>query len=396
MDSQEEPVSEFWKWANTDRQREVLEAWEAAGRNSVLASQALGVGASNIRTQVARIRARAARQGYAPEHDIRHPSPDGYLVKGNSRLYDKEGNLILHWVKDQIDHEQQREILEGAFAGLAGELSRVPEIPLEVESTPVALCNFYPITDYHLGMLSWERETGEKWDLEIAEEMLVAAFRKMVQRSPSAQKCVIAQMGDYLHSDSLEPVTPTAKHVLDQDSRYAKLAEVACRALRVVIEEALRRHEEVHLILAEGNHDLIGSVWLRVMFAALYEKNPRLTVDQSVLPFYVMEHGETMIGVHHGHLKGITGKSGSDLALIFADMPEWGRTKYRYIHTGHLHSGKEDEVTGAVLMQHPTIAARDAYAARHGWKSMRRMSAIHYHSKWGEDGRAVVTPASLL
>ena len=393
---QAETVSEFHRWANTERQREVLAAWESAGRNVIATARALEVDRATVYTTLTRIRNRAARQGYSPENDIHHPAPDGYLVKGNSRLYDKEGKLILHWVKDAVDHEQQREILQGAFAAMAEDLPRVPEIPLEASSTPVALCNFYPITDYHLGMLSWARETGEKWDLVEAERVLMAAFRKMVQRSPAAQSCIIAQMGDFLHSDSLEPVTPTGKNVLDQDTRYQKLAEVAVRCLRTVVEEALKKHEQVHLILAEGNHDLAGSVWLRVMFSALYERNPRVSVDTSVLPYYVRKFGDTMIGVHHGHMKGIDGKSGADLALIFADMPEWGQTKYRYIHTGHKHDGKELPVHGAQLIQHPTMASRDAYAARHGWKHIRRMSAIHYHQKWGEDGRVVITPAQLV
>jgi hypothetical protein len=44
------------------------------------------------------------------------------------------------------------------------------------------------------------------------------------------------------------------------------------------------------------------------------------------------------------------------------------------------------------VVQHSTLAARDAYAARGGWMSERTIKAITYHSKYGEVGRITVTP----
>ena len=44
------------------------------------------------------------------------------------------------------------------------------------------------------------------------------------------------------------------------------------------------------------------------------------------------------------------------------------------------------------VVQHSTIVARDAYAARGGWMSERTMKAITYHSIFGEVGRITVTP----
>jgi hypothetical protein len=73
------------------------------------------------------------------------------------------------------------------------------------------------------------------------------------------------------------------------------------RAIRQLVAFALDRHERVHLIIAEGNHDESGSVWLRQMFSALYEGEPRASVDTSALPFYTFLWGDTFLGFHHGH-----------------------------------------------------------------------------------------------
>jgi hypothetical protein len=142
----------------------------------------------------------------------------------------------------------------------------------------------------------------------------------------------------------------------------------------------------------EGNHDEAGSVWLRHMLAALYEDEPRLTVNDSELPFYVSQWGEVMIGFHHGHKV-----KNEQLPLLFAaQFPKmWGETTKRAIHCGHRHHVDEKEYNGVTVVQHPTLAARDAYAARGGWIADRAIQAITYHRKFGQVGRVYVCPEML-
>ena len=113
----------------------------------------------------------------------------------------------------------------------------------------------------------------------------------------------------------------------------------------------------------------------------------------SELPYYVHVHGETMLAFHHGHLS-----KNSQLPLLFAAQypREWGKTIKRYCHTGHRHHVEEKEHSGMTVVQHSTIAARDAYAARGGWVSERKMRAITYHAQHGETSTVTVTPEMLL
>ena len=200
---------------------------------------------------------------------------------------------------------------------------------------------------------------------------------------------VVAQLGDFLHADNINPVTPTSGHLLDADGRYSKVVQVAIRILRQVIKTALAKHKTVVVLMAEGNHDLSSSIWLREMFKAVYEKEPRVQVIDTPLPYYVLQHGSTMLSWHHGHLK-----KNDQLPLLFAaQFPEvWGKTTKRYVHTGHRHHIEEKEHSGMTVVQHPTLAARDAYAARGGWIAERRAVAITYHQKFGEVSRVSVSP----
>jgi hypothetical protein len=129
------------------------------------------------------------------------------------------------------------------------------------------------------------------------------------------------------------------------------------------------------------------------MFAALYENEPRVTVDDSELPYYVYQHGETMLGFHHGHIKKPDQLPGM-FAAQFAKT--WGQTTRRYVHCGHRHHSYENEKDGMVITQHPTLAGRDAYAARSGWHSERRARCITYHKSFGRVASNDVTPEMLL
>jgi len=198
--------------------------------------------------------------------------------------------------------------------------------------------------------------------------------------------------GDFLHWDGLLAVTPSHGHVLDADSRFGKVVDVAIRLIRALVAKALSKHEQVTLLVCEGNHDLASSLWLRKLFAALYENETRVQVHNSELPYYAIEWGVQMLGFHHGHLK-----KNDQLPVLFAAQfrPMWGRCSKVSIHTGHRHHKEIKEHPGAEVVQHPTLAARDAYAARGGWWSERSITAITYSRLWGEVGSVTVTPEML-
>jgi hypothetical protein len=373
----------------TDRQAQIIDAinehdsWRYAAK-------ALGVHEGTINSAMRAVRKKAAIQGYAPEADMHVVIPSPFVVKGTSTLY-KDGVPKLQWVKTRLDDQLKEDAIRAAYDSMADELPRLSPIPKPIIAHE-KLCNLYTITDFHLGMLSNEKESGADWDLKIAEKLLVDCFEQMIVSTPHASVAFINQLGDFLHSDGIMPVTPTSGHIVDQDGRFAKIVTVALRVLRRVIDIALMRHEKVVVLMAEGNHDITSSIWLRVMFKALYENEPRVQVIDSDLPYYHYQHGQTMLAFHHGHLS-----KNDSLPLLFASQfPKvWGNTTKRYCHTGHRHHVEEKEHSGMKVIQHATLSARDAYASRGGWLSEREATAITYHSEFGQVARTTVTPEML-
>lgn len=372
------------------RQLEYIEAFEKHG-NLHAVSRALKVARSSVQESMKRLKAKAAAQGYSPAHDMTRTVPDGFKVKGVSTYYDREGKPAGQWVKSSADQERQAELMRAAFQAMAEELPR-----LEPRTAPLLtnsnLLNCYVMTDCHMGMLAWHKEGGADWDLKISEATLTGCFEHMVKTSPRAAVGLVAQLGDFLHADGLIPITPTSGHVLDADGRFSKVVQASIRVLRRLVDFALDHHGQVVVLMAEGNHDMSSSVWLRAMFRALYEREPRVHVIDSELPYYCHQHGATMLAFHHGHLHKNDG-----LPILFASQFPliWGTTSKRYAHTGHRHHHEEKEHSGMTVIQHPTLAARDAYASRGGWIAERQATATTYHARFGLVARNTVTPEML-
>lgn len=377
---------ELRQWASP-RQIEFIDAVNELGGVRAAAAR-LGVHHSTIQDSLRNLARTAAKAGYSPDHDMKRPVPDGFQVKGVSTYYDKDGNAAGQWVKSSIDSERQKELFRAAAEALAEELPRLAPLP-RPPACREDLLNFYPYTDYHMGMLAWAKEAGEDWDIRIAEKLLVASFEAMIQAAPPAKTAMLGFMGDFLHYDSLEAVTPAHKNLLDADGRFSKMVAASIRVKRRIIDIALLKHEFVVIVEAEGNHDPASAVWLRLMFQALYENEPRVSVNASELPYYAHQFGKTMLVIHHGHLS-----KNNSLPLLFAAMypAMWGSTTKRYCHTGHLHHAEEKEHAGMKVMQLPTLSAKDSWAARKGYLSEREVTAFTYHSEFGLVARNIVTP----
>jgi hypothetical protein len=371
----------------TEREREYYLAVIKHGSNRK-AAEALGCARRSVDKGMQLIRAKAARQGYSPEHDLIRPAPDGFHLHGASTYYKQTETTPAQWVKVNIDQQRQQELMKEFIAGMCEEIPQTPAIEHSGKVCNSDLLNCYVITDYHLGALSWAPETGADWDLEIAEATLVEWFRQAIEQSPDAKTAVFAQISDFLHFDSFDAVTPASKHLLDAAGRFPNLVRVAIRVLRRVIAMLLAKHEAVHLIMADANHDPTSQVWIREFFYVMYELEPRITVDTSPSPYNAYEFGKVALFTHHGHKR----KPGNVSEVFVAKFREmFGRTKFAYAHMGHMHHVDMKENNLMIVEQHRTLAAPDAYSARGGYIAGRDAKVITYHRSYGEVGRLTIS-----
>jgi len=373
------------EFCETDRQREIIEL-RRQGLSVRQVSERVGIAGRNVQSACSRVRAAAARQGYSPEHDMHHTVPDGYRVKGTSTLY-KDGEPTIQWVKSDIDNERQMQLMREAIEALTEEIKPEPKVD-KPKVKKSELCNMYVITDYHAGLLAWHEETGADWDLQIAEDTLVKWFAQAIEQSPQADVAVFAQLGDFLHFDSLEAVTPASRHILDADSRFQKLVRTTIRVIRRVIRMLLDKYPSVHVKWCDANHDPASSAWMREFLVALYDNEPRIEVDNTADTYYCFEWGKTALFFHHGHKRKVANVD-SVFAAKFREV--FGRTEHAYAHMGHYHSIDVKETNLMLVTQHRTLAAPDAYASRGGWMSGREAQVITYHKEFGQVGSQTIS-----
>lgn len=383
---------ELVHYAKTDRQIKVIQTVVEKGGNISATARELGIQRHHVKDVLRIVRKYAALQGYAPEHGIKHTLPDHLMLKGTSVLVDeRSGETVLQWYKSTADLKKLNEVITEAVQAMAAEIPPEKAV-LPPKHSLDDLMSVYVLTDYHIGVNIWGREAGADWNLQAAEDALYNWIDTAIGMVPPSRTAVFAQLGDFLHWDGLVAVTPAHHHVLDADTRFQKMIGVAVRAIRRVIRSMLSHHEEVIILMAEGNHDPASSAWLRVMMEALYEEEPRVRVITDPLPYYHVEHGSTSIFFHHGHLRKPKNVAES-LAAQFREV--FGRTKYSYAHLGHQHHVDVKESPLMVVEQHQTLAPRDSYSARQGHHAQRSAQIITYHKDQGEVGRVRIPSIAL-
>jgi hypothetical protein len=312
--------------------------------------------------------------------------PEGHVVKGVSVLVDADGRTRQQWIKTREDGSPT---LAAALKAALENYEPAPLVP-PPSYTNGDLLTVYPIADLHLGMFSWAKETGADYDLKIAAELLRSSMNSLVARSAQSKVAVVLDLGDYFHADNSRNQTAKSGNPLDVDSRYAKVVQLGFELVIQCIELALQKHDFVEYRKTPGNHDDESSLMLSVAVAAHFRANERVTVDTSPSRFYMRQHGSCMITATHGDML----RMGDMAGYVAANWPEaWGKTRFRYGYTGHIHNEKAlsvNSLRGLRAESFNTLAAKDAWHAGEGYQSPRNMVSITLHKDRGEVDRFTV------
>ncbi len=385
----------IWEWDRLPAEAEDLLCSEQQrtvfrllrkGLSQPEAASYLGVSTNAVKHMIARMKTRLMRAGCDPEHDYQMTAPPPYdlVNKTVHRRRNKEtGQLEVEqiWDKPKLDQQHIVEAYKDSLAAICQEGVKPFKPNKRKPRSDADYVSDYTLTDFHLGMYAWLEETGNDWDMRIAETVWLNAIADMMDAAKPSKTAIFTQLGDFMHWDGIFAVTPMSKHVLDADTRFHKLARTAAGICVKAVEMLLRKHQKVHVICAEGNHDMASSIWLTCILDMMFQNEPRVTVDKSAFPYYMYRFHNVFLGKHHGHLKKM-----AQLVTLFSTEPrfkkDFGECEHCYIHTGHLHYEKvvREDIGGIIVEQHPTLAARDAYAAR-GFLFSQRGAKSHQLSQ---------------
>ncbi len=332
------------------------------------------------------------RRKSTPEGELPATPPDFAITK-QSRFTDAQGKVRGMWTAYQQDRVEQDAAMRKAFEDFATKYEfRAPVIQY-AGSAAANVHNVIPIGDAHVGLLAHEQETGNMFDLKIAERELCAAVDLLIDQAPAADSCNIVNLGDWFHAQDDNQLTPRGKNKQDVDGRIFKVITLSLSMIERMCERALAKFKSVTFTMVPGNHDPQLSVVFGIMLARIMRDNPRLHVPSNLDSCIVEEFGDCMLLYNH------TDKMKMDrlvriMANRYAGM--WGRTKHRFVHGGHVHHSEIKEDIGAVCESHNTMAGSDKWHRDEGYDSRKLCKLISYHSKHGEIARHTVTRERVL
>ncbi len=371
----------------TDRDKSFVDVVRGHETNRAAAKE-LGINECNVTRRIQRILSSAAKAGIAPYAGMTKPVAEGFAIKRVSTFYDPNGKVSRQWVIQEPERAKMLEMLRELSAELLEGIEPIPLTPPPTAPLEDDLMVNIPIGDAHIGMLSWEEETNDKYDLKVAKALHCRAVDMLIAQTPAARHCTIIDLGDFMHSDNLEGKTARSGNVLDMDSRYHKVVRVAIRIVLHYIQAALKKFEYVTFRPEVGNHNDVGSIWMQEMLSVLFENEPRVTIGNNAGNVFYWQHGECYFMSHHGHqIKG------DRLYQLFAKqiMDNHILTRHRKIYMGHVHHKSFIENAICEMQTYRTLAGKDAFAAGGGYIAGRSITAETWHKVYGEVSQVIVT-----
>jgi len=308
-----------------------------------------------------------------------------------STIHTKDGEEVERW--DRVKPFSQS--LDSLIAYLE---KRIPSVPttsiIQSNNIQNEVCLEWTLADFHYGLLAWDKETGDDYDMNIARDLLVNSANEIFSRAGMVDTVVLALMGDNFHTDFFANMTEASKHPLSVDSRYPKIVHTGAEIFISAIEICLRHARHVKVITLYGNHDKQTSVNLQLILHYAFRNEPRVEIDLGVSKTRYHVWGITATAYHHGDMTKPS-RLCSELVRHVAINDIQGVREF-YAKQGHLHKELVQNIDGVTFEIVMSPVARDGHAAGSNYASKRATVATTYHKEYGQLSRYIITAASLL
>ena len=371
----------------TDEQ--LLQTLEAVERFDTRreAAEYLGINPRSISDRLKKARRKGLHLSGGARASMSAAGMNGIEVQGGYKyVLDEEGRKLetVRWSapKEQREEQDALERIRDVFEGLKA--APTIEAPQHTDADRLTL---YPIADAHMSLQAWGRETGEDYSMAIASDRIRNWMASTVASSPPSGTAVVLSVGDLTHADDQTNMTRKSGHVLDVDTRHFKTIDVTIETMAVAIECAAEKHARVLVRVIPGNHDPFAYMAVLFALAERYRDNPRIRVQKVPGEWFVYQFGKVLLAAHHGD-KAKAERMVHFMADQYAEL--WGKTRHRFLFTGHLHHHKSADIGGVQWEQLRAVTARDAYAVSHAYTARAQLQAITFHREHGEVSRVKV------
>jgi hypothetical protein len=242
-------------------------------------------------------------------------------------------------------------------------------------------------TDLHYGKHTWGKETGEDYDIDIAEVELNKCIDEHIQTALlyNIDKFLFVVGNDFFNVDN-KANTTAAGTPQQEDTRWKKTFSKGLKLLVNVIDK-LRAIAQVDIIIIPGNHDLERIYYLGIALDAWYRTVDGVSVDNTPSNRKYYSYGKCLIGFTHGKDEKL-----KDLPTVMSiETPNlWAKSKYREWHLGDKHHQKSidtisiEENQGVTIRILRSISPADQWHHSKGYiGSLKSVEGFLWHKEKG-------------
>lgn len=283
---------------------------------------------------------------------------------------DKQNGFLLSCCFIPLVKQQKQSEFKSSLIAEIKSIS--PFVPLKkVNSKQSGKLLEVDIFDPHFGKLAWGKETGEDYDIDIAEQRYMTALSSLLQKasaSDSIEKILFPIGNDLMHTDTINQTT-TAGTFQQVDSRWQKMwmrtRAAVMRGISMATEVA-----PVEVVIVPSNHDFQTIFYLGDLLECYYEKNKNISVDNSPKTRKYVQYGKCGLGFTHGNEE-----NHNDLAMIMMreNQKNWMHVEFMEWHLGHFHKKKQmqykstDDYKGVTVRLLRSLSGADAWHYQKGY-----------------------------
>lgn len=289
--------------------------------------------------------------------------------------------------KVETDLVKQKEAILAELKAYAPKYDKRINIVEKYKNTKKECLCEISLADHHFSKLSWRSESGEDYDIKIAEKRWKEAIKSLLSRANinQVEKFLLPIGNDLFHIDNRNNTT-TAGTFVDSDMRFFKMVKIVRRILVETIDDLLSV-APVDILIIPGNHDYHASLWIGEVLEAYYHNNQQVSIDSSPTTRKYYKYGKVGFQLSHGNEESV-----KDLGLIFAAEQKhlWADTDFHYCQLGHTHKSKkidyisEDEYQGFQVQVMPSLCGTDSFHFKKGYISNKAAKLFMYHKEEGK------------
>lgn len=231
--------------------------------------------------------------------------------------------------------------------------------------------------DIHIGKLATAYETGEDYNIAIAEQRVKEGVQGILDKSAgfNIDKIVFVGGNDILHVDTPRRTT-TSGTPQDTDGQwytgFLKAMQLYIEVLELLIPVA-----DVHFVFCPSNHDYTNGFFLCQAVEQYFRLNKNITFDTSIAHRKYFTYGSNLLGFTHGD-----GAKPQDLPLLMAhESTYWGNCKHRYIYSHHLHHKISKDYMSVCIESMRSPSGTDSWHHRNGYQHAPKAVEGFLHDK---------------